>query len=568
MTLSIDAFPRLDARTLRAALNDGREIALIDVREAGQFGEGHPFFAVPLPYSRLELDAPRLLPRREVRIVVLDDDATASADAAAARFDALSVAARAAARLRQLGYRDVSILEGGARGWAEAGHILFRGVNVPSKTFGELVEHAYGTPHIDAAELARQQQDSSRADAIVLLDGRTREEHRKMTIPGAVCCPNGELAAHIDALAPAPDAPVVVHCAGRTRSIIGAQTLLNLGIPNRVFALENGTQGWALAGLPLEHGSTRSHAAPANTAHGNHASSTARERAHALAQRFGVRSLDAREAREWIDDAARTTFLLDVRSAEEYGRDGLRHATHAPGGQLIQATDQIVGVRHARLLLVDYDGIRAPVVAHWLVQLGFEAATVASDIAASWPDARKEARDVVAPLIERYAPPALDAQALQRQVSAETVVIDLRASAAYRQSRATGSHWTVRPRVFDTLRAAAATPDTPLLLLADEPGLAALVAADLREAGYPQVARTAHGLDTWREAGLPVDTGGPHLSDRERIDYLFFVHDRHDGNLDAARAYLAWETGLIAQCEPDELAAFRIGAPHTEHSLQ
>ena len=45
-----------------------------------------------------------------------------------------------------------------------------------------------------------------------------------------------------------------------------------------------------------------------------------------------------------------------------------------------------------------------------------------------------------------------------------------------------------------------------------------------------------------------------------RIDYLFFVHDRHEGNQDAARAYLAWETGLIAQCEEDELQVFRIPA--------
>ncbi|SDD30851.1 rhodanese-like domain-containing protein [Paraburkholderia lycopersici] len=535
MTLSANALPLVDARTVRAFLNDGREIALVDVREAGQFGEGHPFFAIPLPYSRLELDAPKLLPRREVRIVVLDDGAS-------------SVAARAGARLAQLGYRDVSILEGGARGWADAGYTLFRGVNVPSKTFGELVEHAYGTPHISAADLDRQR------DAVVLLDGRTREEHRKMTIPGAVCCPNGELAAHIDTLAPSPGVPVVIHCAGRTRSIIGAQTLRSLGVANPVFALENGTQGWALAGLPLEHGSTRGHSGTATEA--------ARERASALARRFGVRSLDAREAHAWIDDATRTTFLLDVRAPEEYAHDGLPHATHAPGGQLIQATDQTVGVRGARLLLVDYDGVRAPVVAHWLVQLGFEVATVAADIAASRPT-RACAREKAAEVVARNAPPALDAEALRAAAApaASPVVLDLRASAAWQQTRAAGSHWTTRAIVFDTLRAAEASPDTPLVLLADDPATAALVAADLRDAGYRHVARTARGLDTWREAGLPVDSSGPLLADSDRIDYLFFVHDRHDGNLDAARAYLAWETGLIAQCEPDELGVFRVGEP-------
>src|SRR3546814_16488770 len=78
-----------------------------------------------------------------------------------------------------------------------------------------------------------------------------------MNIPGAICCPNGELALRIGELAPDPSTKVIINCAGRTRSIIGAQTLNNLGIPNEVYALANGTQGWYLAPLPLEHQSSR-----------------------------------------------------------------------------------------------------------------------------------------------------------------------------------------------------------------------------------------------------------------------------------------------------------------------
>ena len=64
--------PAIAARTLRQWLRDGIEIALLDVREAGEFGEGHPFFAVPLSHSRLELDVVRLVPRQGTRIVLLD----------------------------------------------------------------------------------------------------------------------------------------------------------------------------------------------------------------------------------------------------------------------------------------------------------------------------------------------------------------------------------------------------------------------------------------------------------------------------------------------------------------
>ena len=107
---------------LQSMIHDGGELALLDVREAGQFGESHLLFATPLPYSRLELDIVALVPRKTARIVLCDDGAS-------------SVAERAAARLDALGYTDVSVLEGGTRGWAAAGYTLFAGVNVPSKLF-------------------------------------------------------------------------------------------------------------------------------------------------------------------------------------------------------------------------------------------------------------------------------------------------------------------------------------------------------------------------------------------------------------------------------------------------
>lgn len=341
--------------TLRHWLADGAELALFDVREAGQFGEGHLFFAVPLPYSRLELDAPRLAPRKDVRLVLVDGGD--------------GIATLAAGRLEALGYRQVLVLDGGVAAWQAAGHPLFKGVNVPSKTFGELVEHAYATPHISAHELDQWRREGKR---FVLLDGRTLEEHHKMTIPGSVACPNGELAYRIGTLVPDADVPVVINCAGRTRSILGAQTLRNLGLANPVLALENGTQGWYLAGLTLEHGSRARY--PDQVPQDLEAARAAAER---LRQHFSIPLLDAAQAQAWVDDTHRTTYVLDIRSAEEVRAGTLAGAAHAPGGQLIQATDQYVGVRRSRLILLDNEQVRAPVVASWLYQLGFEVAVLA-----------------------------------------------------------------------------------------------------------------------------------------------------------------------------------------------
>ena len=532
----------VDASTARAWLNDEAEIALLDVREAGQFGEGHPFFAVPLPYSRLEIDAPRLVPRPDTRIVLLDDG------------EHDSVALKAARRLKALGYTNVSVLRDGACGWQVAGYTLFKGVNLPSKTFGELVEHAQGTPHLSPEALAALIEGGG---AYALFDGRTLDEHRKMTIPGAIPVPNGELAYRIGTLVADPVTPIVIHCAGRTRSIIGAQTLRNLGVPNPVIALENGTQGWALAGLKLEHGSERRYPEALNEA----AVTEAQTRAARLAARFRIATLDAPAAQEWLADPHRTTFLIDVRTAEEFAHDGLPGAVHAPGGQLVQATDQTIGVRGARVLLVDYDGVRAPVIATWLVQLGFEAVLIDATEATALRPVRQIAS-------AQSSLPLLDAVALREAATGQVLLLDLRSSAAYRREHAAGAHWSIRPQLSRTLAALKATPGDTLLLFADEPAVAGIAATDLRELGFTSLYLAANGIDTWKKAGLPLASTPDVPADTARIDYLFFVHDRHDGNLDAARQYLDWETGLIAQCAPDELAVFRIDAPATENSSQ
>ncbi|MGJ7583303.1 rhodanese-like domain-containing protein, partial [Variovorax sp. RHLX14] len=329
----------IDPKTLKSWLHDGGEIALLDVREHGQYGEAHLFYGIPLPFSRLEVDAPRLVPRRGARVVVYDEG---DAD----------VAERAAARLAVLGYTDVHVLQGGTRAWKAAGYVLFAGVNLPSKTFGELAEEVYHTPRVSADQLAEM---LARKDKVVVLDGRPVSEFHKMNIPSATCCPNGELAYRVRQLVPDTTTPIVINCAGRTRSIIGAQTLINLGLPNPVYALENGTQGWYLGDHTLEHGGTRRYADDS----GN---TDLRPAAKALAARFDVPAVNAQTVHQWAADASRSLFLCDVRTPEEFAVGSLPGAQHTPGGQLMQAGHQYFGVRGARLVLFDNDGVRAPTV--------------------------------------------------------------------------------------------------------------------------------------------------------------------------------------------------------------
>jgi rhodanese-related sulfurtransferase len=527
--------PAIDAATLQRWLHDGAEIALLDVREHGQYGEGHPFLAVSAPYSRLETEVPRLVPRLATRVVLLDDATSPK------------VAVRAARRLRGLGYNRVWTLAGGAEAWAANGHALFQGQNLPSKTFGEQVEHVFEVPHLSAQALQARQ---AAGEALVLLDGRTLQEHRKMTIPGALPLPNGELALRWRSVVPDDKTSIVVHCAGRTRSIIGAQILRDLGVPNPVYALENGTQGWALAGLELERGSPRSlPGAPDPTQR-----EAAQQQARAAAARAGAPELSAAQAQAWLDDPEHTTFVFDVRTAEEFAAGSLLGARHAPGGQLLQTTDQHVGVRGARILLLDDDGIRAGVVAAWLRRLGHEAATVSGGIAAPL----RLPTTVTPALPEAPAEIGLDElRAWRASGRALPVLVDLRASTDYRRSHTAGSTWSIRPRLVDQVRQACSSKEPgPVWLLADDAATAALAAQDLREAGWRQLAWAS--ASALAEAGWPQESTPQQPTDADSIDYLFFVHDRHEGNLEAARRYLQWETGLVAQCALDELGVFRL----------
>jgi rhodanese-related sulfurtransferase len=524
----------ISAQTLRGWLHDGAELALLDVREAGQTILGHILFSAPLPFSRFEAGLQALAPNPRVRVVLCD-----AGD---------GVAERAAARAAAMGYTQVFCLAGGVSAWAEAGHTLYQGVNVPSKAFGELVEHAADTPRMGAAQVAEMQ---GRNPDMVIVDGRPLEEFAKMSIPGASCCPNGELALRISGLAPDPATTIIVNCAGRTRSIIGAQTLIDMGVPNPVYAMENGTQGWVLAGLELDHG--RVGALPEMPG----GFERQRANASALAARHDVRTVTAGTLGDWLGEDARTVFLLDVRTEDERladpaGRTAMMEehgVMHAPGGQLVQATDQWIGVRNARVVVLDTEDVRAPVAASWLRRLGHDAVTLA--------DGLDGLQDVVAvprastfdlPDLTRIAPADLSARIREPDI----VLLDLRSSCAFSAGHIPGAVWSIRPRI------APIAPGSPVVLVADTETAAGLVACDLIGSGVEDIGLLAGGMEAWQGAGLPVDETPGEPPDAERIDFQSFTHGRHDGNREASEQYLAWEIALVDQLDAQERAVFQI----------
>jgi len=516
---------------LDAALADTAELAVLDVREAGQYAAGHLFFATHIPYSRLEIEIGGFVPRRAVPVVVYD-----AGD---------GVAEKAAAVLNGMGYADVAVLAGGAPAWAAAGHTLYEGVNLPSKTFGELIEHVLDTPRLTADDLAAMQDDGG---DFIILDGRTPEEYARFNIPGGISCPNAELPLRFNDLVPNDETTVVINCAGRTRSIIGAQTLINFGVANKIIALENGTQGWALTDRELETGAKRF--PPSGVMAPAMANATAR--AAKVIDHFGISLISSDQLAAWQRDAARTTYLFDVRGFDEFRSGHLPGSRHAPGGQLVQATDRWVGVRGARIVVYDDTEVRAVCTAHWLKQMGWDVHVLAGGLGTEGLETGAEDAASGSDLAT-LSPDDLKAGLANGLLS----VIDVRASAAFDQGHITGARWTVRPRLDELSMDAGAA----VVLVADDLAAAGLVAADLLERGAASVAFLEGGMDAWQEADGDVETASDTPDGSDRIDFVAFTAQRHGGNKDHMRQYLEWEIGLVDQLDDQERGVFTIVGP-------
>jgi rhodanese-related sulfurtransferase/predicted metal-dependent enzyme (double-stranded beta helix superfamily) len=521
----------LPVRELKAMLRDGGELALIDVREEGEFGRSHLLFACNLPLSRLEMRIDALVPRRSTRVVLCD-----AGD---------GLAQRAATRLMKLGYGNLAVLAGGVAGWQEAGYELFSGINVPSKAFGEFIEHRDDTPRLEA-EAVKAAIDSG-AD-MVILDSRPMSEYRAMSIPTGTDCPGAELVYRVHDAAPRPETLVVVNCAGRTRSIIGAQSLINAGIPNKVVALKDGTMGWHLAGLALEKGQSRQAPDPSPAGRAK-----AREAAARVARRFGVKHIDrATLARFMAERDRRSLYLLDVRMPEEYVAGHLPGSRSAPGGQLVQATDTYAGTRNARIVLVDGDGVRATMTASWLIQMGLPDIHVLEDALDGALASGAETPTVLG--LDGLESASISPADLSAALATGAVVVDLDSSLNYRAGHIPGAWFAIRSRFAGT---AARLPRAALYVVTSPDGvLASLAAPELAAASGMAVKVLRGGTASWRAAGLPMATGEEHMADGPD-DVFHRPYDRDKGIEQAMRDYLSWEVDLVRQIERDGDAGFR-----------
>lgn len=523
---------RIDAKTLHDWLLDGRELAILDAREDGEFGASHLFWATPCGLARKEIRARALLPRLSVRVCCVDDGS--------------GLAETLAAWLESIGCSDVSVLDGGTPAWGSAGYVVFSGMNVPSKAFGEWAEHHYGTESVDAPEL-KAWIDEGRD--MVVLDSRTLEEFNRMSIPTGVSVPGGELVYRIGDMVPSPDTLVVVNCAGRTRSIMGAESLRRAGVPNRIVALRNGTMGWELAGLTCDNGKTARF--PAGTPR---TLDLALARAGGFATDSGVRVISAAEFHAFEADKSRTLYVLDVRDPDEFRAGHRAGSLNAPGGQLVQATDTWIGVRGGRIVLVDDTGARARMSAAWLRLMGHpDVFVVEGGLAAIGAGSATAVPPELGQPVETIDPNGL-AAALNR---GGVAVIDLARSIEFRAGHVPGAIWGVRTRLAG-LRDRLASAGT-VVIASPDGQLARLAVEEVRALTGASVRVLAGGTQAWSAAGRALAKDRADPPDVACIDFYLRPYDRNTCVEEAMNAYLTWEIDLANEIRRDATISFGSG---------
>ena len=523
------SLPTVTPRQVRDDLIARREIALLDLREEDPFAKAHPLFAAQLPLSRLELEILDRVPRQDARIVLYDDGE--------------GLVAIAGERLAKLGYTNVQALAGGLEGWRAAGYELFQDVNSYSKAFGELVEARRRTPSLPAQEV--QARIDAQADQVIL-DARRFEEYAIMSIPGGVSTPGAELVLRARELAPDPTTTIIVNCAGRTRSLIGAQSLVNAGLPNPVFALRNGTIGWTLAQQSLEHGQSRRFPEVRQQT-----LAEARTRARDVAYRAGVRHIDAEGLSDLTQDCKRTLYRFDVRTPEEYAAGHIPRFRSAPGGQLVQETDVFAPVRGGRIVLADDLGPRADMTASWLAQLGWEVYVLEGGFngpleTGSW-----------APRVPRLPPvEAVSPRELAQAIADDAVtILDLAPSPRHRKAHVPGAWFAIRAQLAEALEQL--PKDKTIVLTSPHGVLATLAAQELEALTDRTVQVLAGGTEAWIASGRAVEAGLTRAANAP-TDVYKRPYEGTDNATEAMQAYLDWEFGLVDQLARDGSHGFYV----------
>lgn len=536
--------------SLKSALDGRSQLAVLDVREPMDYVEGHVPGSTLVPRRALERRLPELVPNREARVVLISTTDERGA--------------RTAEWLIRLGWRSVTFLEGGMAAWKDGGFetvaatdgIYASAFNVPSKEFGEQVAVEQEPPIVSPEQLADWLETD---EEVWVVDVRTPGEYESGTLPTAVNVEGVDLPAYVERVREGNE-KLVVHCAGRTRSIVNAATLAKRGVEN-VYGLEDGTSGWTLAGYDLETDADR-------RVRADEIAEAPADEQRAFAEEWLEEhdidrlSVAAFAERRTADD--KTVYPIDVRTVAEFEDGHVPGTLGLPGGQAIQRADDYIAVSGAEIVFISRSVVRAAITAYWFAEMGFEDVAVLDGGIDAWTD---DGRPLETGSHWKETPGL--SRAVERQRSCRPLpswstvrerahlltpteipvsedsdservpnlrVLHVGRSKAYREAHLPGSRWVSRNELDSVVSNAASK-----ILLTCPDGVASVYAAAVLErAGYTDIAALDGGIEAWIDAGRSVAAGDEGLAD----DPPDVVPSTSEQGVEQMRGYLEWERQL------------------------
>ena len=448
----------LGARSLPA---DRAARTLLDVRERGEFALGHIPDALPLPRGWLELRLERLIQLRHCPLVLYCDDGRRS-----------QLAAETVARM---GYADVAVLEGGFNTWRAGGRPVVEGWGVGGKTYGERVLADEHIPQIEAADLARRLRDREK---LVVLDARSEQEYELGHLPGAYSVPGGVLPLAVEAFKPA-ETTIVVNCAGRTRSILGAQALRRVGVPH-VYALRNGIMAWLMAGEQVATGPGEQVSWRVDVA--------LQRLTRELASAEGIQPITVAQVQR-----IEAKYLVDVRQPREYLAGHVPGSASLPGGQLALVYENVIGLPDVPIVTISHDGVRDVWAASLLKHLGFANVRPLAGGVQGWPELE---------VGEPPEPASSPAGAQPVSELGDALIVDVRSAGEFAQGHVAGSRWIARGSIELQAHDVLPNKQAAVITVCDTGARSALAAGTLKAIGYECVSFLEGGLK-----GQPLVTG-------------------------------------------------------------
>ncbi|NNA76452.1 rhodanese [Pseudomonas lactis] len=526
----VQAINLISATDLHSALLHRSEIAVIDVREAKFYAQGHINLSAHFALSSLEPELLRAVPRRSVPLIIVDDEGAFGGEAERA-IDVLSA----------LSFTDIRMLEGGISAWKTNGLALGTGYNTLVKTFSDLAHSHYATPTITPQQL---QTRLNSGQPTTIIDCRPEQEYQKTTVTGAYNVPGVELALYdlsrVDA-----EHLYVISCFSRTRGIVATTTLARLNdLPNVAF-LEDGIMASFLYGLPTGPGDIR--LPPPRYIESD---LVLRRHAESIIQRHGLSVIDHRQYSRLLEERdARTLYVFDVRPEASYLAGHLEQAVSAPGGQLLMTYDAQVPVRNARIVLVDDPHLkRAAVSAYWLSHFNNADIHV---LAVDQGDFNlvSGASTVALPENVRWLTP----QDVHKRIDS-LYVLDVGPSLNYEQGHLPGAKFVLRPSLPAWLET---QPQGPFLFTSPDGVNAAYAASEFTHALGIEAYALKGGTEAWRKAGLALEVDFQPQQLISPFDDDWGSTMRAKVNREQIfRDYLTWERNLSHEIPQDETVQF------------